>query len=116
MEEASDIFPDISGQDIASMKITSQSDQPLCGILLYGTTNDLQLAGLPIHPVAGSSLYLPHIASVEPWWTGIGVMNAGDAATDISFSLFNDAGEVLSVVTKLMNPNQRMASTLTDSL
>ena len=112
MEEASDIFPDISGQDIASMKITSQSDQPLCGILLYGTTNDLQLAGLPIHPVAGSSLYLPHIASVEPWWTGIGVMNAGDAATDISFSLFNDAGEVLSVVTKLMNPNQRMASTL----
>ncbi len=111
-EEASDIFPDISGQDIASMKITSQSDQPLCGILLYGTTNDLQLAGLPIHPATGSSLYLPHIASVEPWWTGIGVMNAGDAATDISFSLFNDAGEVLSVVTKHLNSNQRLASTL----
>jgi len=107
--EVSDIFPETPDSEIASMKVTSQNDQPLCGILLYGTTDGLRLAGAPIRPAAASSLYLPHIACNEQWWTGIGLMNAGDSPADISFSLFSEEGESLDVITKQMNPNQRLA-------
>ncbi len=105
-EEVSDIFPEIPGIEIASVKI--KSGQPLSGVLLYGTTDGRQLAGMPITSAAASSLYLPHIASTETWWTGIGVMNAGDEPTDISLSLFDDTGTILQVMSDHLNPNQRL--------
>ncbi|MDM8524626.1 hypothetical protein QUF80_14755 [Desulfococcaceae bacterium HSG8] len=107
--DVSDIFPDTG--DIASVKIDSLNSEPLSGILLYGTYNGLQLAGLSLRSAA-SSLYLPHIACMDSWWTGIGLINVGDAGTDVLFSLFDGKGEALGSTTKFMNPNQQLSTTL----
>ncbi|MDM8522745.1 PPC domain-containing protein [Desulfococcaceae bacterium HSG8] len=109
---APDIFPDAPAEDIASITIVSQDDQPLCGLLLYGTTDEFQLAGLPIRPPAASSLYLPHILCSDPWWTGIGITNADDIPAEITFTLFEGNGKILSTKTSRMNPNQQMAVTV----
>ena len=110
--EISDIFSGMSSEEIASVKIISQNNQPLSGVLFYGTTDEIRLAGLPLGPAASSSLYLPHVAYLDLWWTGIGVMNAGDVPTDISFSLFNSDNDIISVVTKSLNPNQRLSNSM----
>lgn len=112
VREASNIFAGSVAGEIASMKVVSQNSQPLCGLLLYGSTQELQLAGLPIRPAAASPLYLSHLACFDPWWTGIGLMNASEVPADISFSLFNGKGDFLGVRTHHLNPNQRLASTV----
>lgn len=112
VHEASNIFPGLLAGDIASMRIVSQNSQPLSGFLVYGSTDGLQLAGIPIRSAVLSPAYLSHLACIEPWWTGIGLMNVSDAPADISFSLFNGDGDFLSVQTHSLNPNQRLASTI----
>jgi len=114
VNRASDIFSDISPEEIASIKIDSQNSQQLSGIMLYGTTNGIQLAGVPIHPASGSSLYLPHIACTEPWWTGIGIMNTGDMEAEVSLTLFKENGEALTVKTENLKPNQRWCGSVKD--
>ena len=112
VQEASNIFPGLPAGDIASMRAVSQNGRSLSGFLLYGSTDGLQLAGIPIRSAALSPVYLSHLACIEPWWTGIGFMNVSDVPADISFSLFNGNGDFLSARTHRLNPNQRLASTI----
>jgi hypothetical protein len=112
VQEASNIFSGLPAGDIASMRAVSQNGRSLSGFLLYGSTDGLQLAGIPIRSAALSPVYLSHLASIEPWWTGIGFMNVSDVPADISFSLFNGNGDFLSARTHRLNPNQRLASTI----
>ena len=113
VDKASDIFPDILAGKITSIKIVSKNDQPLCGLLLYGSRDGLQLAGMPIHPAfALPPVYLSHVACSGSWWTGIGLMNVSDVPADISFSLFNEDGNLLDLKIRHLNPNQRLASTI----
>lgn len=113
---ASDIFPEdeVPAADIASMKFFSGDGQSLCGLLLYGTSDGLQLAGLPLLPSTVSPVYLSHLACFEPWWTGVGLMNAGDAPADVQFSLFDKDGGILGSTTCPLKPAQRLAVTIRD--
>ena len=111
---ASDIFPGTSAEDIASIKFFSGDGQPLCGLLLYGSSDGLQLAGLPLLPSTVSPVYLPHLACFETWWTGVGLMNAGDAPADVQFSLFDRDGGILKSTMRPLNPAQRLAITIRD--
>jgi hypothetical protein len=111
---ASDIFPEVPAEDIASIKFSSGDGQPLCGLLLYGSSDELQLAGLPLLPSIVSPVYLPHLACFEPWWTGVGLMNAGDAPADVHFSLFDRDGDILGSTMRPLNPAQRLAITIKD--
>jgi hypothetical protein len=112
VQEASNIFPGLQAGEIASMRIVSQNAQSLSGFLVYGSTDGLQLAGLPIHPAFASPVYLSHVACSGSWWTGIGLMNTSDVPADISFSLFNVDGNLLDLKIRHLNPNQRLASTI----
>jgi hypothetical protein len=97
--------------DIKSVKINGD-EQPLCGLVLYESQN--QLAGIPLRSLTSPVLYLPHVPCTDAWWTGIGVMNTGDSQTDIALSLFNGKGELLDVITKALNPNQRLSGAVTE--
>ncbi len=114
VREAANIFSDVSAKDIVSMRIVSQNNQELYGLLLYGTDKNLQMAGLQIHPSYSSQFYLPHVPCIETWWTGIGIMNTGDTEADISFTLFKENGNILGIKTAHLNPNQRWAGFVTD--
>lgn len=111
---ASDIFPGVPAKDIASLKFFSGDGQPLCGLLLYGSSDGLQLAGLPLLPSTVSPVYLPYLACFETWWTGVGLMNAGDAPADVHFSLFDRDGDILGSTMRPLNPAQRLAITIKD--
>lgn len=104
----SDIF-DLDSE-IASMKIKSDNNQPICGLFLYETGD--RLAGISMQPADVSRLYLPHLASSMNWSTGIGLMNAGNMKADLFFTLYDDNGETLAVETRGLGPNQRLAFTL----
>ena len=112
VHEASSIFPGTPAGQIASMKVLSHNGQPLAGFMLYGSTHGLQLAGLPILPAFASPVYLSHVPCSGSWWTGIGLMNVSDVPADISFSLFNEDGNLLDLKIRHLNPNQRLASTI----
>jgi len=112
VQEASNIFSGLPAGEIASMRIISQNAQPLSGFLLYGSTDGLQLAGIPIRSAVLSPVYLSHLACIEPWWTGIGLMNVSDVPADITLTLFNDDADFLSAQTHRLNPNQRLAGTI----
>jgi hypothetical protein len=112
VQEASNIFSGLPAGEIASMRIISQNSRPLSGFLLYGSTDGLQLAGIPIRSAVLSPVYLSHLACIEPWWTGIGLMNVSDVPADITLTLFNDDADFLSAQTHRLNPNQRLAGTI----
>jgi len=114
VNEVSDIFPGIPSGEIASVKIVSVSTQPICGLMIYGNADGLQLAGMPLHAASASTIYLPHIACFGKWNTGIGVINAGYMEDDVSFYLLDAEGEVLSTRIYHMAPNQHMAITVTN--
>ncbi|WP_207680962.1 hypothetical protein [Desulfonema magnum] len=108
-----EIFSEILNDGIAAMKIVGDGS-PLNGILLYGTRDNFQMAGMPLPSSGGaaSSLYLPHIACIDAWWNGIGIMNTGNSSTNISLSAFNKKGHLLDVIRKHLNPNQRLSDTI----
>ncbi|OQX01327.1 MAG: hypothetical protein BWK80_60200 [Desulfobacteraceae bacterium IS3] len=114
VKDVSEIFPDMLPEDIASVKIVSENKQPLCGIMFYGDVANRQLACLPLCPVESSSLYLPLVASSGIWWTGVGLMNAGNSSADVLFSLFDSEGKFLSQVSRRLNANQRIAYLVDD--
>ena len=110
--EASELFSDVVAKEIASVRIESGGEQPLCGVLLYGSRNGFQLAGMPLHAGGSSTLCLPHLACSAPWWTGIGLLNPNDAGTDISFSIFDNQRTLLSLKNRYLEANQHMAITM----
>lgn len=114
VNEVSDIFPGTPSGKIASVKIVSVSTQPICGLMIYGNADGLQLAGMPLHAASASTIYLPHIACFGKWNTGIGVINAGYMEDDVSFYLLDAEGEVLGTRIYHMDPNQHMAITVTN--
>mgnify|MGYP006910732115 CR=1 FL=1 len=61
---------------------------------------------------AGSTLYLSHLACIDSWHTGIGLMNAGYIQTEVIFSLMGEKGDVLAETRCLLKPNQRFADTV----
>ncbi|MDD5724326.1 MAG: hypothetical protein PHY29_11410 [Syntrophales bacterium] len=110
--EASELFSDVVPEEIASVRIEAGDEQPLCGVLMYGSRNGLQLAGMPLHAGGSATLCLPHLACYNGWWTGIGLLNPNDAGTDVSFSIFDQQRTLLSLTTRRLEANQRMAVTV----
>ncbi len=106
VKDVSELFSNTSPENIASMRVISHSSF-LTGLLTYGKTNTTQLAGLPLLPATSSILYVPHVEVNNPWWTGIGVMNAGDSDTEISLSLFSNEG-LIKTISKTLKTNQRL--------
>ncbi len=109
VEDVADIF---QSWDVAAMKVESDNGQPLCGFVLHGSTDGVQFSGAPLYGVAPAftDLYLPHIACLGIWGTGIGIMNTGAGAADVSFSLFDGDGNLLDKTIRDVKKNQRISS------
>jgi len=110
--EISELFPDVTSREIASVRIKSEDRQPLCGVLSYGSQHGLQLAGMPLYDGGSAELCLPHLACSGTWWTGIGLLNPNDAGTDITFTLFDQQRTLLSQKNRYLEANERMAITV----
>jgi len=110
-EEAADIFPQVPAEEIASVKVSSDG-QPLCGLMLFRLEDGYQSAGVPMNGPGEATLYVPHLACVDSWHTGVGLMNAGSMQTEVVFSLMDEEGNVLAETFRTLKPNQRVAATV----
>ena len=86
-------------QDLSGAQwLRFEADQALVGYLLFGTSNgDGALAGLEAHSQGTTEQYLPLVFPAEgPAWSGIGLLNPGEDTANISLTLYDDNGLVLS--------------------
>ncbi|PID73467.1 MAG: hypothetical protein CSB33_03605 [Desulfobacterales bacterium] len=107
------VFPDNLNAPIASLHIVSANGQPLTGIALYGSSGEqLQLAGMPLQATHPTSAVMSFLSSDSLWWTGIGLVNTGDGASEFSFSLLDPEGNEIGAYSEFLHPDQQSLFTL----
>ncbi|RPH48504.1 MAG: hypothetical protein EHM85_16855, partial [Desulfobacteraceae bacterium] len=82
--------------DIQSAVITNASG--VIGLVLFGSTGGSgnQLDGVLLTDDTASTIYYPHVASNNTWWTGIVAYNPSESACTITVTPYNAAGTPLS--------------------
>ncbi|RPH47918.1 MAG: hypothetical protein EHM85_18605 [Desulfobacteraceae bacterium] len=81
--------------DIQSAVITNASG--VIGLELFGSTGGgNQLEGVLLTDDTASTIYYPHVASNNTWWTGIVAYNPSESACTITVTSYNAAGTPLS--------------------
>jgi len=100
----------------AWLKVTSSASE-ITGFELFGTHNGQQLAGIPAFSSGSTTLYFPHIAQNNNWWTGIGLLNIGGAVADIEIIPYDEhgsvAGQALSIT---LAPGRKLVDTVLNLL
>ena len=69
----------LSTDNLKSAIITNA--EGIIGLEIFG--NDMQLGGISLKDGTSTTLYYPHIASDNEWWTGIAAFNPGSVAGEI---------------------------------
>ena len=79
-------------EEINSAIITNA--EGIVGLEIFGNAN--QLSGVLLRDTTTQSLYYPHIASDENWWTGIVAFNPGLTAGELTVKPYAEDGTLLS--------------------
>ncbi len=90
-----DFLADLTAADINSA-IISNADG-IIGLEIFGNGN--QLSGVLLRDTTTQSLYYPHIASDQTWWTGIVAFNPGQIAGELVIKPYSEDGTLLSPAT-----------------
>jgi rhodanese-related sulfurtransferase len=81
--------------DIQSAVITNASG--IIGLELFGSTGGSRwLDGILLTDKTASTLYYPHVASDDHWWTGIVAYNPAESATTITITPYSAQGTLLT--------------------
>jgi hypothetical protein len=68
----------------------------IVGLELFGTRGGgTQLSGVLLNDKTASTLYFPHIASNEMWWTGISAYNPSSTSATLTITPYNGTGTSL---------------------
>jgi archaellum component FlaF (FlaF/FlaG flagellin family) len=86
------LFEGQSQPGIHSAVITNGSG--VVGLELFGSGN--QLSGILLKDATASTIYYPHIASDDTYWTGIVAYNPASSATTITITPYSAGGTILS--------------------
>jgi len=74
--------------------VSSQNN--LCGVLMFGTKNDFDMAAaLTLKSTPTRTLYYTHVAQDAIWWTGFTVFNPHSVAVTIDVYGYDELGELL---------------------
>ena len=91
----SSLFNDQPQPGIQSAVITNAAG--IVGLLLFGSADGGNLLdGLLLTDKTASTLYYPHVASDNVWWTGIVAYNPSTLASTIIITPYSDQGATLS--------------------
>jgi hypothetical protein len=96
--------------DIQSAVITNASG--IIGLELFGGNN--QLDGLLLTGSAASTLYYPHVAHDDGWWTGIVAYNPSDLACTITITPYSDQGIQLTLSTRSLAGKGKYVGAVSD--
>lgn len=89
----SQLFEEVPQPSINSAIVTNASG--IVGLELFGG-NSL-LSGILLRSETASSLYYPHIASDDQWWTGLVAYNPNFSDIQITITPYSGSGEALSL-------------------
>lgn len=108
------LFENVSQPDINSAVISNASG--MVGLELFGSWGDgSMLSGVLLKDETTSSLYYPHIASDETWWTGIVAYNPEISDTKLTITPYSATGSSLQSQIKTLNGKEKYIG-LTSSL
>jgi len=75
------------------------------GLELFG--NDTQLSGVPLTDERDSTLFYPHVASDQDWWTGVVAYNPSNTGMNIVITPYQDDGTALAPLSVTLDPQGR---------
>ena len=82
--------------DLESAVIENSSG--IIGLELFASEADKWLSGILLSGDTAQTLYFPHVASVNGWWTGITVYNPGLEANTLTITTYDEAGAQLDTI------------------
>lgn len=83
----------------------------IVGFELFGSNvTGHQLAGISISGKLDNTIYYPHIASDNNWWTGIAVYNPEATRQDLIVTPYSDTGKAFSPINIPMSADQKKYS------
>ncbi|MDJ0835470.1 MAG: hypothetical protein QNK37_03075 [Acidobacteriota bacterium] len=95
------VFNETTTAGVSRVVVTGSG--PLVGYELFGSNpesgNNL-FAGLQASDSAGSELIYPHVTSGDGNWTGLVAVNLGAESSDLTFTAYDAAGNVLAEFTE----------------
>ena len=94
--------------------VALQADQDVVGYTLFGTHDNLRLAGIESGVALLPSLCMPYLNNKGSEWFGISVVNVLDEQTTVTFDLYNDVGSVIAQVSRTLAAHEKLAITATE--
>lgn len=92
--------------------VTRSGRKALIGYLRYQSSMGQSMT-LGVLDGPCEEMYLPHVASVGDWWTGVVVMNGGRSTAEVVLTAYDAGGKVLDSMTRFLEPNENMVSMAT---
>lgn len=108
-------FPGLNVETVQSAVISNASG--VLGLELFGSKTDTDnqyLSGVILSDESATSLFYPHIASNDQWWTGIIAYNPNDTSVTMTISPYSSAGTPLAASTVDIAPGGKYISTATE--
>ena len=92
--------------DIESATISG--GEGVIGLELFSKNN--QLSGVLLKDQKADTLYFPHVASDQTWWTGIAAHNPNRANAKLTVTPYQENGEALDAITEDIDPRKKYLS------
>lgn len=83
----------------------------MVGLMLFGGMNSNILSGVTLSDSTTSTLFFPHVAHNNEWWTGLVVYNPGDETANLDLTYFDAQGVNLGRNNTEVGPGQKMVGT-----
>ena len=80
------------------------------GLELFGSST--QLSGILLKDDTASTLYYPHIASDEEWWTGVVAFNPSSSSSTITITPYTEEGTSLDTREHVITPGGKYIGTV----
>ncbi len=103
-----------SPADIDWLKVSADAD--IVGFELFGTNNQKQMAGLEATTGVRNTLCFPYFDSSNRSFQGISVVNVNAAAVNVTFTLYDNRGEVVQTATRQLAGRQKLVETIANLL
>lgn len=105
---ARDLFSDGSSLNTTGF-VKAESDLPINGLEIFmGYPKGMAGLNAVLHKELSNTLYIPHFASGNYWWTGLGICNPNNEEAIVDFKAYSPEGNLNSEVQEIINPNAQM--------
>lgn len=105
LSTVSDLFGGV--QEISWIRVLTTNK--MAGFELFGDHQSTRLAGFQAAQFTSDQLFFPHVRVEEnAYWTGIAVLNMGDAPVNLTIEGYDDQGNATGHATQILAPRTKL--------